>query len=325
MFNLSNTTFIIPLFIESDDRYNNAKSVLGYLNSNFKTNVIIHEFISNFTKLDFLSDLKNLNIKHIKEINLDDSYHRTRQLNEMLKLVKTPVVCNYDIDIILPIESYLISEYTISNNIYDVIYPYGFGEFQYQVLQGFDRNLFNNTFNISDISDKFLNKQRSEYGHCIFFNTDKYKSIGGENENFISYGPEDIERYERCVKFDLKLHRIKNFVYHFEHGRTKFSNKSHENYLNNEKLYSDIKNKNQKELFEYYSNLNYLRYYNFKLNIVNNSNNITENSKTKIEKIDKTNEIVYTPPIIKKVDICYCGEPKNRVKYNFCQKCNKLY
>ena len=25
------------------------------------------------------------------------------------------------------------------------------------------------------------------------------------------------------------------------------------------------------------------------------------------------------------LSICVCGEQKNKVKYNFCQKCNKLY
>ena len=36
-------------------------------------------------------------------------------------------------------------------------------------------------------------------GHCVFINTEKYKKCGGENELFIAYGPEDVERYERFI------------------------------------------------------------------------------------------------------------------------------
>ena len=42
----------------------------------------------------------------------------------MLKQVKTPVVVNYDIDILLPIESYIIAQYMIIKQNYDVVYPF---------------------------------------------------------------------------------------------------------------------------------------------------------------------------------------------------------
>jgi len=43
MHNLKDTTFIIPIKIDSQDRLNNANTVLGYLNKRFNTNAIIHE------------------------------------------------------------------------------------------------------------------------------------------------------------------------------------------------------------------------------------------------------------------------------------------
>lgn len=324
MYNLENTTFIIPLFIESKDRYNNAKTVLGYINKHFKTNVIIHELIKDFTKLDFLDGLSNLSIRHLKEIITDDVYHRTRQLNEMLKIVKTPVVCNYDIDVLLPIESYIISQYLLNNSIFDVVYPYGFGKYQYQVDKNFDRKKFNKNFNISLIEDEFLYNERSEYGHCMFFRTEKYKSIGGENEEFISYGPEDIERYERCLRFNLKLHRIKSFVYHLEHSRTKFSNTGHNNYQNNAKLYESILEMNKEDFFQYYSNLDYLKKYGFDLSKIETNNDFNHKISEVIKVEDPQTNIVFnfpTPP----VNRCVCGEPKDKVRYNFCPKCNKLY
>jgi len=317
MFNLENTTFIIPLFIESKDRYNNAKTVLEYLNKHFKTSLIIHEFINDISKLDFLDKLTNLNIQHMTEVITEHGvYHRTRQLNEMLNLVKTPVVCNYDIDVILPVESYILSQYLLSNSIFDVVYPYGYGKYQYQVDRGFDRKKFNKDFNIKSIENNFLNKEISRYGHCIFFRTDKYKSIGGENEEFISYGPEDSERYERCVRFNLNLHRIEDFVYHLEHSRTEFSNSRHRYYNSNSMLYERIKNMKNDDFTEYYSSLDYIKKYQFSIQqttIVFNFPN----------PVNITRQNVYSLRTI--VKSCLCGEPKDTIRYNFCQKCNRLY
>ena len=92
MKNLKDCTFMIPVRIEHQDRYNNAKSVLGFLNHHFETNVSIYEVSeSGESKLDFLSGLKNLKIDHIIEtLPIRKAFHRTKYLNTMLDKVKTP-------------------------------------------------------------------------------------------------------------------------------------------------------------------------------------------------------------------------------------------
>jgi len=57
MIQFEELTIILPLYIESDDRYNNVKSVLSYFNTHIKTDLIIHEYIHDKSKLDFLSTL----------------------------------------------------------------------------------------------------------------------------------------------------------------------------------------------------------------------------------------------------------------------------
>jgi hypothetical protein len=61
---LKNCTIIIPILIEHEDRYTNAKTVLNYINKNFNTNVFIYEISDSGSKLDFLDSLKNIEIKH---------------------------------------------------------------------------------------------------------------------------------------------------------------------------------------------------------------------------------------------------------------------
>ena len=37
------------------------------------------------------------------------------------------------------------------------------------------------------------------------------------------------------------------------------------------------------------------------------------------------NRLLRTQFFEKKLDLCTCGQKKDRIRYNFCQKCNKLY
>lgn len=225
MENLKDCTFMIPIRIEHQDRYNNAKSVLGFLNHHFQTNVIIYEVSeSGESMIDFLPDLENLKIDHIiKPLSESEAFHRTRYLNVMLDKVKTPVVVNYDIDVFLPPQSYITCRDRIIKGEIDVYYPYSFGASQYQVLHSVDRTRFNLDFSIQSIlpymGSNGIKRYYSEYGHCIFFNTEVYREFGGENEEFISYGPEDKERGIRFKAFTDKVEWLDDVVFHFEHHR----------------------------------------------------------------------------------------------------------
>ena len=273
MIDLKETTFIIPVTIESDDRLRNAKSVLGYLNHHFNTNVIIHEFTKDVSKLNFIEKLNNLKIEHIVEVNSLTDYHRTRQLNQMLNMVNTPVVVNYDIDVVLPVNSYVTSQERILSNNSDFVYPYGHGRFQKQVLENFSRTVFDTNFNINSIDDIFWKIHNSEFGHCFFANTEKYILAGGENEDFVAYGPEDAERAYRFKKLGFSISRIDDFVYHFEHSRTSFSSNTNARFYQNHEVFDKILKMNDSEFLDYYKNPEYTKKYNkfYKRNL--NGNN----------------------------------------------------
>lgn len=261
---LNKTTFIIPIKIENPDRYRNAKIVLEYLDSNYKTNIFIYEISdSESTKLDFITSLKNLNIKHwiAKE---DSLFHRTKYLNIMLDSVKTPVVVNYDIDVLLTPKNIMECQDLILKGEADVIYPYENGEFQYKVMKDFNYSGFEN----SGYAINFLNesnclfKTSSVCGHCIFFNTIIYKKYGGENEDFVSYGPEDQERCHRFQNLDCKvIWRTGEFVYHFEHYRGEDSSVENPSYNKNCEIFHNIKNKSKEDLKEYYKSPEYSKLY----------------------------------------------------------------
>lgn len=264
LIDLSNTTFIIPIRIESDDRYRNSKIILTYLNKHFNTNVIIYEVIENESKLDFLDYLTNLKIKLLVN-RYSGIFHRTKYLNIMLDMVETPVVINYDIDVLLNIEEYVNAQNIISNNIADVVYPFGDNNNQIK-LQGvrIHENFIENPV-INNLYFKHKYIGYSNAGFCIFFNTNVYKEGGGENENFISYGPEDKERLYRFQTLGYRILRFNSNIYHIEHQRTNDSNSLNYHFNHNNNIYNDIIKMNKIELINYLNNEPYLNSYNFKI------------------------------------------------------------
>lgn len=262
MTDLKNCTFIIPLMLEHEDRYNNAKSVLSYLNENFETNIFIYEIVNSGSKLDFLDSLRNLKIKHwVSE--QEPAFHRTKYLNIMLDEVTTKVVANYDIDVLLKPDVYTRAVSLICDGKSDVIYPYRFGNNGQRRIQRSPNihSAFANNGYVLDFIDANSNLYSdfgSEYGHCIFFNTDIYKRYGAENENFISYGPEDKERGERFIKIGFNVNWMdESMVYHFEHHRGPDSSNHNPEFLKNWRIYDICRSMGREKTIFYYKEQEY--------------------------------------------------------------------
>jgi hypothetical protein len=212
----------------------------------------------------------NLNFKFLFDLEKNNPiFHRTKYLNAMLDIVETPVVCNYDVDVIFDREIYKKCEDLILSNQFDMIYPYGKGYFQIEVMKHANiknflqqpsifnllRTQTNNTYNPP------LILKYAEYGHAIFFKTSAYREAGGENENFISWGPEDQERYYRFKKLNYKISWMSNKIYHFDHERGVDSGHSNPYISTNDKLFATLKEMSNEEFFSYYKNQKYYKKY----------------------------------------------------------------
>ena len=187
----------------------------------------------------------------------------------MLWMVDTPVVANYDSDILLPIESYINSTNMISKEWVHpdveggqpvkMIYPYGFGNYQLQCHVGDEEvtDFINSGFNFEAFNGN-LREWDAKYGFCQFFDTEEYKKLGGENENFIAYGYEDDERFYR---FNLlsSVARLTEQVFHLEHGRTKNSWFNNPHCEDNKSLWELLKVKGKKSLTKYYEEVDYIK------------------------------------------------------------------
>lgn len=285
MINLDNVTFIIPLRIDSDDRLRNIIITTSYLLNKFDCKIIIKESdnISKFNiwarpLIESISSTKNLT--YIFEENNDNYFHRTRLLNEMILKVSSNITVNYDCDIILPINSYIQSKKMLDSGEYDVVYPYRFGSMGERkviletriedendlknilnfpliknFIQEFDPDVFNNSY----VYSSHMNGVGwAEYGMVQFFNTQVYKDGFLENENFIAYAPEDVERHHRWKLLGYKIGRIDNYAYHLEHKRTQNSWFNNPFMEKNNQLWSYLKNLSKDQLIEYYNNQQYV-------------------------------------------------------------------
>lgn len=262
---LKDTTFIIPLCIESKDRAENAKITLSYLCHHLDTNIIVLEYDRGGSKLkNILNDINSNNIDHrfIENTSGNNIFHRTRFLNEMLSTVTTPVVVNYDIDIVLEPYAYRrCSDFIIGGH--DLIYPYFWGNSQYQIYNS-GREKIKNTLSLDSLTNTDKNLTRSEYGHCQWFKTKSYIEGGMENENFLSYGPEDKERGERFKKMGYTVVWSNFFVYHIEHSRTENSSGHNPMMTHNNNLFNQLSKLNKEQLIYYYNNVDYIKKYKVK-------------------------------------------------------------
>jgi len=264
---LKDATFIVPVRIESDDRLRNVITTLCFLMSNFDTNIIIHEVDkeSIFKKdaLPQINDYLDGNISsltHIFEQSDSPSFHRQRVLNDMLMEVNTSIVVNYDCDILLPIESYLTAYNLLLSEESDVVYPYGYGDYQKQIFA--DDELVSDFLN-NDFDFKILEAKSqiymSQYGFVQFFNRQVYIDGGMENENFVAYAPEDVERFYRFTTLGYNVSRVDSLVYHLEHKRTENSWIHNPHMQSNNDEWEKIKKMNGEEIKHYILNQKYYK------------------------------------------------------------------
>jgi len=272
--NLTDTTFIIPVKIESDDRLRNAITVCCFLLSKFDTNILIKEVNSEpVFENDALPQIKEFigdtsNISSYFERESDNTFfHKTRYFNELLSKCNTDVVSAYDIDVLLPVSTYLQAE-KMCKDEYDLVYPFGFGTQENQVK--WQKKVFASDELVSDflnqnfdfsIFENHSQKDRAQWGHAQFFKRESYIEGGMENENFKAWGPEDEEKHYRFPILGYNVGRIIDWVYHLEHSRGDDSERTNIYFHDNLKLMEDIRSLSEEELRNYYNTQEYLKKY----------------------------------------------------------------
>jgi len=239
--------YIIP-YRGSEIRNKNLIEVLNYLNSIFEDiNIIVGEHdTENRIDLTQYDNLQHFFIKCEDNVLFD----RTGTINFLIK--KCPdntIIVNNDSDCILSKSSYMKAFSMINSGSHDYVVPYSGRCYNVRNDFKFDRELK---------SGEYL-RWSNAIGGVIIFNKEFYQNIGLENENIISWGYEDFERFYRVLKLndykrivtpsppDEKIHLLnKDFynedLYHYDHDKIRDENSNkNPNKDNNKKIYEFIK------------------------------------------------------------------------------------
>lgn len=263
---LDDVTFITALQIESQDRLRNCITVFSYLLKNFpKSKIFVKEIDeeSKFLKYALPEIQKNTgNIKNINHFFTKsfDLFNKCENLNDLVIKSDTSIIWNYDVDVLLPISTYRKTYDMIKNEKYDIVYPYGCGVYQWNVLN------FNNIyekFNLGDITTSELipysQRLPSVQGFTQAFTKKVFVEGFGLNENFIFVGYEDTEFLYRMQLLNYKIGRVNDDVFHLDHVRTHNKNYSDAEFFEkNIMLWEWIRNQDKETLLKYYKKQFYI-------------------------------------------------------------------
>lgn len=231
---LKDTTFIIPVRIDSMIRLENLLMSVDSIVRYFQTRILILE-ASSYPNEVIPSLIKDDAVEYTFLMDKDPVFYKTKYLNILARRVDTPLVCIWDADVILDHLQIMDAVEQLRTKAFDIAYPYD-GDF----LDTSDilREHYSLHRNI-DFLKKHQGKMNSLYtvegvigavGGAVFVQTDKYRQAGMENEDFYGWGLEDGERHYRWLSFDYRIYRSDGCLFHLSHPRDQngmFRSKTH--------------------------------------------------------------------------------------------------
>jgi hypothetical protein len=162
----------------------------------------------------------------------DDSvFYRTRYINSMTEKVKTPFLCIWDADVVVPVLQIAEAVEKMRTEGFEVALPYDGRALDTSVSI---RNLFMQSRRIGVLQRQRnkmnpLHKNLTLRGGAVFVNTDAYKKAGMDNLSFYGWGSEDFDRYERWTILGYRIYIVTGVLFHLTHPRGENSTFSRKN------------------------------------------------------------------------------------------------
>jgi predicted glycosyltransferase involved in capsule biosynthesis len=209
-------TFLIPLRIDSPSRLKNLIITTTYLNKYLRTNILVIESDS-LSRVSVDSLPACCQYLFIKDDN--PLLNRTRINNMLIRKAGTPIVVLHDADAVIPFSQLTEAANLLRDRKADMVSPYD-GSFVgvdslFKIL--FEKILDPLLLQLNQ--NKFPTAINRSWGGSAFLWKDSYIAAGMENENFESWGPEDIERSKRMKKLGYVLKRLNGALFHLPHER----------------------------------------------------------------------------------------------------------
>ena len=213
---MGDVTIVIPIRVDSSIRIANLVTIIRLYSDLENIHFIIRE-ADNLQRLH-IEESERIDYSFCRDNN--PVFHHTHYRNEMIKLAKTPIVIVWDVDVLVPEEQLYKAVNDIRNRHAVLSYPYD------GICYSLSSDISNNFRDTLDWGTLLSEKEKYltmfgqlTVGGIFVVNREKYIQAGMENESFIGWGPEDIERLKRLTILNLPVSRVAGCIYHLYHPR----------------------------------------------------------------------------------------------------------
>jgi hypothetical protein len=233
---LTDVTFLIPFRADSADRLRNLSIILRYLDEHLDTSFLICEDDPGPPQFPELAQaLGELGARcgfFQAPVHPGGFIHRTRDLNLLAERATTPIVVVYDTDVLFLPAQYREARAAVAGGQVMVL-PYNglFVDLDRNLVERIERTLRVEDLDLFGPGATVLNGFSA--GGAIFYDRQALLAAGGYNENFVSWGFEDVEIVARLEKLGLGIARVPGPLYHLTHTRTGNSSERHPFYERN--------------------------------------------------------------------------------------------
>ena len=261
MSRLSDVTFVIPVRIDSPERARNLDVLIDFFIRNFDSDILVLEADNH----QHYSVKNNTNrIRYFFEEDQCPVFQHTLYLNHLYRKVNTPIVAGWDTDILVAPKQIVDTVEQVRNG--STVMGLAYNGYAYQTSTELV-DIYQETRDLDDLIKK-AGELKTMYGDlsvggAFIFDTEKYIQAGGENEFFLGWGPEDMERVKRMeILYSQPVYRAKGCAFHLWHPRyinSRYADKQYE--INGKKEYLKVCGMTRIELQSYIQSWPWLKYF----------------------------------------------------------------
>jgi hypothetical protein len=215
-YDLTDTTFLISVRIDSIERLENLLAVLLYIYNKFETKVLLLEAD---TQPKIFAENLPPNVSYQFVVDPSDLFHREKYNNQLALLADTDIIIRYDADVIVPAYQLKCAQISLKYRESDLFYPFN-GTFL--DVSGVYRSFFVKSLDLTLLS-KYLKRFQAygfpSYGGAIAMRKEVFLAVGMENENINGWGYEDQELHKKIKVLGYKIKRQWGPLYHLAHPR----------------------------------------------------------------------------------------------------------
>ena len=203
-------TVTIPVRLDSMDRFRNVVAAVRALRNTTTARVIVG--------IDDPERIIDSMPEGVEVIAVDDPpgpFHRTRILNELARHATTEFLANHDTDVIATVDQWRETLALLRDGA-DLVLPFAgvLREYPYSHHVWLERAAYSS---LPPFSAGVLNPY--SVGGCVVWRRSSFLAAGMENERFLSWGFEDVERIQRARTLGLTVRRAAGELAHLHHFR----------------------------------------------------------------------------------------------------------